>query len=311
MRLDRRLRATHPSHSWRKLREAVERGQVTVDGRVVRDPGRMVGDDSAVAIDWHRPADRRVRAPFPILHEDEDVLVIDKPAGLLSIPSAPGLGGVEDTVLRRVREYIGLKRGGAGRRVYAGMLHRLDRDTSGALAVALSKDAHAKGRDLFRHHRFERRYLAIVEGVPDPPRGTIDARISSTYRAGRRAIVGEDRPGLPARTDYAVRDRFGHAALVELTLHTGRQHQIRLHLQSLGHPLVGERVYETPRPPALRHARRRPSSRPLLHAWTLAFPHPITGARISVEAPLPDDFARTLDRLSRGAEKKLRDRAID
>jgi RluA family pseudouridine synthase len=166
------------------------------------------------------------------------------------------------------------------------MLHRLDRDTSGSLAVALSKDAHAAGRDLFKEHRFERQYLALVQGIPDPPSGTIRARISSGYFSGRRKLVGAHEAGLDSATDYTVRERLKDAALLELRLHTGRQHQIRLHLEKLGHPLIGERVYSD-------HASTG-AKRNLLHAWKLAFPHPITGQRVAVEAPLPADFERIL-----------------
>jgi 23S rRNA pseudouridine1911/1915/1917 synthase len=271
------------------VREAIEKGQVTVDGRVRRDPGLDVPGEADVALDLNRPALSRVRPSFDILHEDEEVLVIDKPAGLLTIPSSPEAAASEDTVLRRVREYMQRKR---PRNTYVGMLHRLDRDTSGALAVALSKDAHAAGRALFKRHAFERHYLAIVNGVPDPPAGTISARISSGYTSGRRKLVDASAPGLDARTDYEVREPFADAALVELTLHTGRQHQIRLHLQKLGHPIVGERVYVAERETPLPH--RLAAARPLLHAWTLAFPHPISGVRISVEAPLPPDFVKAL-----------------
>lgn len=290
MRLDRRLKAAHASLSWRQVRDAIEKGHVIVDGRVRKDPGLDVSDAAIVTLDRNRPAARPVRAPFVILHEDDHVLVIDKPAGLLSIPSAPGAGALEDTVLRRVRDYMERKRGRAG---YVGMLHRLDRDTSGSLAVALSKEAHAAGRELFKAHRFERRYLALVRGVPDPPRGTITARISSGYRAGRRTLVDDRAPGLDSATDYEVRERLNGAALLELTLHTGRQHQIRLHLEKLGHPLLGETVYDgrgAGGDKASTAGSRRPEKRTMLHAWTLAFPHPITGARISVEAPPPADF---------------------
>ena len=328
-RLDQRLRSLNPSLSWRQIREAIEKGQVTVGGRVERDTGHPVSAGDVVVLDLNRPAKVKVRAPIDILHEDEEILVVNKPAGLLSIPSAPGMGNSEDTVLGRVREYMAFKHGHAGpparhprrgARTYVGMLHRLDRDTSGALAVALSKDAHAKGRELFKHHRFERHYLALVQGVPDPPQGTIEARISSGYRDGRRKLVDDEDKGLPARTDYLVREHLPGAALIELRLHTGRQHQIRLHLEKLGHPLLGERVYSRPqdlrtsRPPASASpAARRPSPKPqatshkpeaspkrnMLHAWTLAFPHPITGARISVEAPLPNDFVRVMKQLVR------------
>jgi 23S rRNA pseudouridine1911/1915/1917 synthase len=255
---------------------------------VERDSGAKVIRDATVTLDLNRPARPRTRARFNILHEDDHVLVINKPAGVLSIPTSPELGNVEDTVLRRVREYVEQRRGHKG---YVGLLHRLDRDTSGALALALSKEAHAAGRELFKHHQFERHYLALVQGVPDPPSGTIRGRISSGYRDGRRTLVGPDAAGLDATTDYLVRERFAGAALLELRLHTGRQHQIRLHLEQLGHPLVGERVY-SPGDRGEPGARRN-----MLHAWTLAFPHPVTGARISVEAPLPRDFQSTLRRL--------------
>lgn len=312
MRLDKRLKEAHPDLSWRQVREAIEKGQVSVDGRVQRDTGLEVFSSAKITLDLNRPAQLKVRASFDILHEDEHIIVLNKPAGLLSIPSSPGLGGTEDTVLRRVREYMAFKR---GHKTYVGMLHRLDRDTSGSLAVALSKNAHAAGRELFKHHKFERHYLALVQGIPDPPSGTIDARISTGYRSGRRKLVDEEDEGLEAATDYLVREKLMGAALLELRLHTGRQHQIRLHLERLGHPLIGERVYDAQTSQPSRSRRTRPSSprtlkpsspqalkasRNMLHAWTLAFPHPLADARISVDAPLPADFEALLARLRHG-----------
>ena len=167
MRLDKKLKAEHPELSWRQVREAVEKGQVTIDGRVEKDPGLDVYADSAIELNRNRPAQSTARASFDILHEDDLIIVLNKPAGLLSIPSSPEAGSSEDTVLKRVREYLQFKR---GHKSYVGMLHRLDRDTSGSLAVALSKDAHAAGREMFKHHRFERHYLALVQGIPNRPR---------------------------------------------------------------------------------------------------------------------------------------------
>ena len=290
-RLDKHLKAKYPDLSWRQIREAIEKGQVMVDGRVEKDPGLDVFSRAAIELNLNRPAQSRARASFDILHEDDHIIVLNKPAGLLSIPSNPEAGNSEDTVLRRVREYVAFKR---GHKSYVGMLHRLDRDTSGSLAVALSKNAHATGRELFKKHRFERHYLALVHGIPDPPSGTIKARISSGYRDGRRKLVDDYQAGLDAATDYRVRERLTGAALLELRLHTGRQHQIRLHLEKLGHPLIGERIYSG-------HQAVKPSGhevkRNMLHAWKLAFPHPLTGKQIAVEAPLPADFQKAMKRL--------------
>ena len=228
-----------------------------------------------------------------LLHAERDLIVIDKPAGLLTMPSAPGRGEHEDSVLRRAREYARHKR---GRQAYVGLLHRLDRGTSGALAVALSPEVHAEGRRLFKAHRFERTYLALVAHVPEPAEGTIDRPITADYRDGRRAVAGTGSDALPARTHYRVCERFGtKAALVELTLETGRQHQIRIPLASIGHPVLCDRVYG----PARESAKR--TDRPLLHAWRLAFPHPLTGRRIAVEAKVPAEFAAELRRLRAAA----------
>ena len=231
----------------------------------------------------------RRRERLALLHAEPDLIVIDKPAGLLTMPSAPGRAEHEDSVLSRAREYARHTR---GRQAYVGLLHRLDRGTSGALAIALSREVHAAGRLLFKSHRFDRTYLALVAGVPDPEKGTIDRPISGEYRDGRRAVADDGSHALPARTRYQVVEGFDReAALVELTLDTGRQHQIRIHLSSIGHPVIGDRVYG----PAAESAKR--TDRPLLHAWKLGFPHPLTGRRIAVEARLPRDFTTRLERL--------------
>ncbi len=232
---------------------------------------------------------KRARERLSILHEDDEILVIDKPAGLLTIPSLPTRAAFEDTVLRRVRDYVAKPR---GPRPYVGVLHRLDRDTSGALALALTREAHAIGRELFRSHRFERRYLAIVHGVPYPLRGSIDVPISDRYVAGKRGVARAGQPARGAITHYTVLRAFGRASLLELELETGRQHQIRVHLEHLGYPLVGERVYG-----ATTSKLRAP--RQMLHAWKLVFPHPVRHRTITAEADPPPDFLELIARLDR------------
>src|SRR5262245_46495829 len=284
MRLDRRIRALRPDLSWRRIRELIARGQVTVNGRIVREEGAEVDEAVAIAIDPSRPALPHARLNLERLYEDDEILVIDKPAGLLTIASEASRRETEDTVLARAQEYA---RHLHGRRGYAGVLHRLDRETSGALALALTRDAHAAGRELFAEHRFERWYLAIVENAPADDDGTIDAPVSRAYSSGRRRLVGGDE-GRRAVTHFHVRERFAKAALMELRLETGRQHQIRLHLEQLGHPLLGEKVYTGASASRVSGASSV-VRRQMLHAWRLAFPHPLRRAVIQVEAPLPED----------------------
>lgn len=293
-RLDRWLRAHHAELSWSQIRNAIARGQVTVDGAVARDPGLGVDASADVTIDWSRPSTPTARIDLPRLYEDEEILVIDKPAGLLTIASDAARRPTQDTVLRRAQAYA---RHLHGRRAYAGVLHRLDRETSGALAVALSREAHAAGRALFGAHAFERWYLALVDGVPARDSGSIDSHISNRYVGGRRRIVRREREGRRAVTHYRVRERLRGAALLELELQTGRQHQIRLHLQQLGHPILGERVYVEETATA---SGDRLAPRVMLHAWRLSFPHPLRPRHtVHAEAALPADFNALLARLRR------------
>jgi 23S rRNA pseudouridine1911/1915/1917 synthase len=287
MRLDLLLIRRHPGLSRRKAREVIEKGQVTLGGERVREAGIEVAEDARVVFDPNRPALPRARCTLPVLYEDEHVIVIDKPAGLLSVPSAPGLPE-EDTALLRVQDYAHrLKpRGGFAERV-----HRLDRDTSGALAFALSPEARAGLIQTFRDHRIERAYVALVAGEPREDRGVVDVPLREEWTSGRKGVARGDEPQRPALTRWAVRERFSGAALLDVALETGRQHQIRVHLAHVGLPILGDPVYG--RSSAL-------AARPLLHAARLAFAHPITGLRIAVESPLPEDLLRAVKRLRSG-----------
>jgi 23S rRNA pseudouridine1911/1915/1917 synthase len=284
-RLDLALIARHPGLSRRKAREAIEKGQVLLAGEPVTQPGRPVAADAELRWDPNRPALPRARLSLPVLYRDAWVVVVDKPAGLLSVPTPAG--GEEDTALGRVREFA---RHGGGRGRYAGAVHRLDRDTSGALAFALSREAHAALRDAFRAHRIERRYAALVRGRVDPQEGVVDLPIRDAYAGGRRAIARAGEASRPALTRFRVLKRARAASLVEVELETGRQHQIRLHLAAIGHPVLGDHVYGGAGDPI-------PVPRQMLHAHVLAFPHPESGALVRVESPLPRDFRAALGRL--------------
>jgi 23S rRNA pseudouridine1911/1915/1917 synthase len=289
MRLDLLLIRHHPRLSRRKAREVIEKGQVSVDGATVREAGREVAEGAAVAFDPNRKALPRARCSLLVLHEDEHVLVVDKPAGLLTVPSGPGVHD-EDTALRRVQEYALRRKPRTG---YAERVHRLDRDTSGAVAFALSREARAGLIDTFRHHRIERRYLAIVEGEPAGESGSVDAPIREAWISGRRGVARPGEASQPARTRWRVRERLAGAALLEVELETGRQHQIRVHLAHVGLPILGDPVYGRPRP------GRPIARRPLLHAFRLAFAHPVTGERVAAESPPPEDFRKALAALRR------------
>jgi len=289
LRLDLLLIRHHPEMSRRKARDAIEKGQVSVDGVSVREPGREVPEGLAVVYDPNRRAMSRARCTLPILHEDEHVIVVDKPAGLLTVPSAPGVHD-EDTALRRVQDYAHRLKPRGG---YAERVHRLDRDTSGAIAFALSREARAGLIETFRHHRVDRRYLAIVEGEPEAESGTVDAPLRKAWVSGRRGVAKAGEEQREARTHWRVRERLAGAALLEVRLETGRQHQIRVHLAHVGLPIVGDPVYGKP-------MRGRPiTRRPMLHAFRLAFAHPVTDGRVAAESPPPQDFQKVLAALRR------------
>jgi 23S rRNA pseudouridine1911/1915/1917 synthase len=299
MRLDLKLIALHPELSRRRARDAIEKGQVTVDGHTVREPGYAVGGSARVSWDPNRKALPRARLSLPLLHADEALLIVDKPPGLLSVPSGPGAQG-EDTALARVQEYV---RHLTPRHPYVGVVHRIDRDTSGALAFALSEAARRALRRLFREHRIERRYAALVAGSPRGERGAVDLPIHDAYEGGRRRVARPGEPSRPALTRWSVVERFADAALLAVELETGRQHQIRVHLAHVGLPILGDPVYGRRASPASAPA----AARQMLHAERLAFTHPLSGSRVHAEAALPADFVRVLEALRR-ARPALRTR---
>jgi len=296
MRLELLLIRRHPELSRRKAREVTEKGQVKVAGQLVREPGRELPETVAVDFDPNRPALSRVRCSLDILYEDEHVIVVDKPAGLLSVMSGPGMAD-EDTALARVQEYAHRLKPRGG---YAERVHRLDRDTSGALAFALSHTARAALIRTFRDHRIERRYLAIVDGEPRTDEAVIDAPLREQWAGGKKGVARGDEPSEPAVTRWKVRERFPRAALLEVELETGRQHQIRVHLAHVGTPIAGDPVYGRPFSGAANAPRPR---RPMLHALRLGFAHPVTGERVAVECAPPADFTRVLAALRRTAAR--------
>lgn len=286
-RLDKAL-ATILGLTRSQARELVERG-ATVDGAVASASTRVPG--GALVITGPPDFDQALvpePVDFDVLYEDDQVVVVDKPSGLVVHPGAGRrVPTLASGLLHRYPEIEGV--GSPGR---WGLVHRLDRDTSGALVVARTADAYESLSGQIRRREVRRVYLALVEGIPASPTGTVDAPLGpDPDRPTRRALVPG---GKPARTNFVVRQAFEArgCALLEIELETGRTHQIRVHLAAIGHPVVGDRVYG---------GRSSVSSpRIFLHASAIEFTHPTMGERIRFEAPLPGDLAETLHRLEAG-----------
>jgi 23S rRNA pseudouridine1911/1915/1917 synthase len=214
------------------------------------------------------------------LHEDSDLLVVEKPAGLLAVPTAER---EKDTLLSRVSLYLQHR---YRRRPYVGVVHRLDRDTSGALVFARTREALRFLQERFRSHEIEREYLAIVEGQPAPD-GSFDAALAGDGTLRRRGVARPGERGKRAVTRYRLLEKLRGSSLVSIELETGRTHQIRIHFAASGHPVLGDRVYRSPTapPPPIEAPRQ------MLHARRLGFPHPRDGRFLRVESPIPEDFA--------------------
>jgi 23S rRNA pseudouridine1911/1915/1917 synthase len=256
---------------------------VDVAGQTCLDPAREVEADAVLAYDPNRPrpevAARRIR----VLFQDRDILIVDKPAGLLSQPTP---ARESDTLLERAGRYLARTRRDV--RPYVGIVHRLDRDTSGVILLVCSRRALRPFQHLFRTHAIERRYLTVVEGALAPDRGTIDLALVADRGDGRRGAARVPGRGVPAVTHYEVVERFGaRATLVACRLETGRTHQIRIHLAESGHPVVSDAVYRPSGWPPFS----LPFSRQALHAQSLGFIHPFSGVGMRVEAPLPSDLS--------------------
>ncbi len=303
-RLDVWLARSLPSLSRARLQSLIEEGHVLLDGARARASTRLrPGQGVSVHVPAPVPAEPRPEdIPLSVLYQDEHLLVIDKPAGLVVHPGAGVAGGtLVNALLRHVKDLSGV--GGVLR---PGLVHRLDRGTSGLLVVAKDDQTHRALVRQFASRSVEKEYLALVHGVPTRPRGTVDAPIGRDPVHRRRMSVRAPR-GRQARTSWEVDEAFDGAALLRVRIHTGRTHQIRVHLASLGHPVVGDAVYGGTRTPSSRRAAAREVlrslPRPALHAAHLAFTHPATGERLAFEAPLPADIASLLEALRAAARR--------
>jgi 23S rRNA pseudouridine1911/1915/1917 synthase len=286
------------SLSRRAAREAVRAGRIEVDGVAADEPGRDVPETAKLAFHPSRPARYRVSTRLSVLVEDDDFVIVDKPAGLLSVPTAEH---ENDTLLARTLDYLHHR---FGRRPLAFVVHRLDKDTSGSIVFARNRPALRFLQDLFKTHAIEREYLALVEGaVLDS--GTFSADLVADAGSARRGVARPGEQGKRAVTRYRAIERLAGATLVSVELETGRTHQIRVHFAAAGHPVLGDRVYGGRGRESRvegRQSKLPEIPRQMLHARRLGFPHPQTGKPVRAEAPLPEDFVAVLE----GLRKKSR-----
>lgn len=265
-----------------EVQRGIEHGLVRVDGEVRQKSHRLHGGE-AISAALAGPRDLEPEAaPLPIVFEDEHLLVASKPAGILTHPTpSRRTGTLVNRLLATGRPLSRL--GGEDR---PGIVHRLDSGTSGLIVVAKTDPAHERLREMFRRHEVDRRYLALVRGRVGPERFRIDAPLErERARVRVRLATGRD-----ATTEVFVREALARATLVEAAPRTGRTHQIRVHLASIGHPVLGDRAYGG----GGDEAARLGLTRPFLHSWRIGFNHPVTGERVDREDPLPDDLARAL-----------------
>jgi len=284
MRLDQALARLFPQYSRNRLQAWLKSGHITVDGRRLSSDQAVTGGE-AVRLQPPRLPDAAApqaqRMPLRIVFEDAAIIVIDKPAGLVV---HPGAGQPDRTLLNALLAHapslVNVPRGG--------IVHRLDKDTSGLLVVAKTIEAQVSLVKQLAEHSMRRIYLAVVQGDP-PASGVIDAPVGRDARARTRMAVTHR--GKPSRTNYRVLERYGHAALVECRLETGRTHQIRVHFQHLRYPLVGDETYRR----GTRHGIAFP--RQALHAIELTLVHPTSGKPMTWAAPLPRDLKRLIEDL--------------
>jgi 23S rRNA pseudouridine1911/1915/1917 synthase len=266
------------------VQKAIAAGRILVDGRARPKSFRLIGGER-VDVDIRPIADVEAEAgPLGVLFQDEHLMVVAKPAGMVTHPTAARRTG---TLVNRLLS-LGVPLSLVGGEDRPGIVHRLDSGTSGLMIVAKDDPTHRSLTRMFRKHEVERRYLALVRGRVEHDRFLIDAPLE---RRRARIRVGSG-SGKEASTEIEVRERLDEATLVEARPRTGRTHQIRVHLAAVGHPVLGDRAYGG----GGGLAAELGLARPFLHSWRIAFDHPMSGARIELEDPLPEDLEQALSR---------------
>ena len=326
-RLDRWLAQQIPDLSRGRIQSLIKDGHVTRDGRTIVEANTRVKPAEIYSVNVPEAEPSNVTAeaiPLKVVYEDQSVIVIDKPAGLVVHPAA---GHASGTLVNALIAHCGDSLSGIGGVKRPGIVHRLDKDTSGLLVVAKTDAAHQSLSDQFRVHgedgRLHRAYLALVWGIPVRPKGTIDAALARSTANRTKIAVSRHETARHAVTHYEVLETFqgdkaaATVSLVRLELETGRTHQIRVHLAHIGHPVLGDPVYGAgfkTREAALGQPVRKLVERlhrQALHAAELGFEHPKSGKPKTFESPLPLDMAEVIEALRLSPEKPRSPRATE
>jgi len=273
------------------IQRLIDEGEILVNGRQVKPTHTPRGGES-VQVHWPeaRPAEAQPEdIPLDILFEDESLLVLNKAPGLVVHPAA---GNEEHTLVNALLHHCAGQLSGIGGVARPGIVHRLDKETSGCLVVAKNDDTHLALSSQFASRKVQKIYHAILCGELPRPKGEIKAAIARHNSHRKRMTVNEG--GREAHTSYRVLENLRSATLVEALLHTGRTHQIRVHFQFLGYPLVGDMTYGNRQNQTLEDLTGYRAERQMLHAYHLGFVHPRTGKKVTFEAPLPKDFKEAL-----------------
>lgn len=293
-RLDRWLAEQQPDLSRSRIQKLIEQGQVQINGQVCQSKKALVqvGDRVSIDIPTAQPLDLQPEAmPLNILYEDEHLIILNKPAGLVVHP-APGHDA--GTLVNALLAHCGHQLAGIGGVQRPGIVHRLDKDTTGAIAIAKTDPAHQNLQAQFKTKTARREYLGVVYGAPTASSGTIDQPIGRhPIDRKKMAIVPEAKGGRRAITHWEVLERLGNFTLMRFQLETGRTHQIRVHSAQMGHPIVGDPLYGSGRSIGVNLSGQA------LHAWKLRLQHPVTGEWIEVTAEPPAEFDKLLEVLRR------------
>ncbi len=288
IRIDRCLSEKCPQLSRSYIQKLLKDGQICVNGRPVKANYKVQERDQILLSlpELKDPDILPEEIPLDILYEDEDVLVVNKPKDMVVHPSA---GHTEGTLVNAILSHCKGNLSGINGVMRPGIVHRIDKDTTGALLICKNDEAHRDLAEQLKEHTIRRRYRAIVAGNLKEDKGTVDAPIGR-HPVDRKKMAINHKNGKEAVTHYRVLERFGNATYIECRLETGRTHQIRVHMSSLGHPLLGDETYGPSKNPYHLQGQA-------LHAMILGFVHPRTGAYMEFTAPLPEYFLKLLDKL--------------